>query len=123
MVDVMLLEKYTLASNIRRERYRLISGITALNLIQEGKFEDAEGYRQVFIEYKNIPIEELVQNLSFGFLPNSVNFRQLTEVASKLHEIADFLSEDLILIKSSDNIEKYPKVLVGLLNDLSPASR
>jgi len=119
----MLVEKYALASNIRKERFRLISGITALNLIQEGNFEEAEGYRRPFIEYIDVSIDELVQNLSFGFIPGSVSPNQIKEVASTLHEIANFLSENLDSIKKSTNLGKYAKMLVGILNDLSSASK
>lgn len=119
----MLVEKYALASNIRKERLRLISGITALNLIQDGNLREAEDYRRPFIEYTDITIDELIQNLSFGFIPGSVSPHQIQEVASSLHEIANFLSEDFDSIKKSVNLGKYAKVLVGILNDLSPASR
>jgi hypothetical protein len=119
----MLVEKYTLASNIRKEKLRLISGITALNLVQEGKFEEALGYRKPFVEYRNYSIDELIQNLSFGFLPGSISPNKLMDVASKLQDIANFLAGDFEHMQKSNNLGLYATELVGILNDLTPSSR
>lgn len=114
-----LAEKFSTASNMRREKRRVISGITALNLIQEKKFDEAQVYARSFLELRNFSVEDLAQNLSCGFLPNRLESKQIAE---KLIDVSVLLSHDPASIEKSE-LEEHRKKLVGLLNVLSDKRR
>jgi len=114
-----LAEKFSVASNLRGEKLRVISGITALNLIQEEKYDEAEIYARPFVELKKFSVDDLAQHLSYGFVPNRADSR---EVAEQLMEVSELLSQDPASIEKS-KITKSTKKLLGLLNALSNKQR
>jgi len=118
-VSGVLAEKYSVASNLRREKMRIISGITALNLIREKRFEEADVYKKPFVEIKDSPIEEVAQCLGSGFVPNN---NETKRVATEMVSLAKLLSGDPNTLQT-DDIEKSTKKLVELLNVLSNISR
>ena len=114
-----LAEKFSVASNLRGEKLRVISGITALNLIQEEKYDEAEIYARPFVELKKFSVDDLAQHLSYGFVPNRADSR---EVAEQLMEVSELLSQDPASIEKS-KITNSTKKLLGLLNALSNKQR
>jgi hypothetical protein len=114
-----LTEKFSTASTLRREKMRIISGITAFNLIHEGKFEQAEVYRRSLVEIKDYPIDDVAHNFAPGFLPNEEDRRRIAE---QLLEIAALISQDPHRINKSD-INKSNRKLVELLNVISRESK
>lgn len=115
----ILVEKYSAASNLRKGKMRIISGITAFNLIQEKRFAEAEVYRKPFIEIKDFSVEDLAEGLGFGFVPNNTDTKK---IASEMVSIARMLSADPASLKI-DEIKKSTQELVELLNVISSISR
>jgi len=118
-VGCVLTEKYSAAATLRREKLRIISGITALNLFREQRFAEAEEYRRPFIEIKDYSVEDFAQGLGFGFIPNK---NEIKEVATELISIAKAISQDPKSLKD-DEIKKYSERLVELLNVISSIAR
>lgn len=118
-VGCVLTEKYSAAASLRREKLRIISGITALNLFREQKFAEAEEYRKPFTEIKDYSVEDLVQGLGFGFVPNK---NQIKDVAAELISIAKAVSQDPKSLRD-DEIKRYSERLVELLNAISSIAR
>ena len=105
-------EKFSAASGLRREKMRIISGITALNLIKEKRFADADTYKRSLIEIKDCSIEEVIRFLPPGFVPP-----QTQQMAEDVVRVAQLLSKDPQSIEESE-IDDSKERLVKLLDVL-----
>jgi hypothetical protein len=114
-----LAEKYSIESNLRRTKLRIISGITALNLIKEKRFAEAEVYIKPFIEIKDSSVEEVALDLGFGFVPNP---NETNNIAAEMISIAKSISQHVRTLETNE-IERITRRLVELLNDISNTSR
>jgi hypothetical protein len=108
----VLTEKFSAASTLRREKMRIISGITALNLIKEKRFAEASVYARSLIEIKDCSIEEVIRFLPTGFVPPQT--QQMAEIVVK---VAQLLSKDPDSIEESE-IDESKNRLVELLDVL-----
>ena len=115
----VLAEKYSMEANLRKMKMRIISGITALNLIKEERFAEAEVYLKPFIEIKDSSVEDVAYGLGFGFVPNR---NETNNITTEIISIAKSLSPDPRTLETNE-IERKKQRLVKLLNDISSISR
>jgi hypothetical protein len=111
-------EKLSVKTSALREEMRLVSAITAFNLIQEKRFDEAEPYRASFIEIKDSSIQTLAKDLGSPFLPNG---NESEQVATKIIEVANVLSRDPASI-NQDEAESCTSVLMELLDAVTVKS-
>lgn len=114
----LLSEKFSAETSTIREEMRLVSAITAFNLIQEKRYTEAEPFRNSFIEIKSSSVDEIAKDLSSHFLPNSA---EKEKVAQKMLDVADVLSKNPEAI-SDDEAKTCTSVLVELLDAVAVKS-
>jgi hypothetical protein len=113
-----LSERLSAKFSALREEMRLVSAITALNLIQEKRYTEAEPYRASFLEIKDCPVKILAKELGSPFLPNGNEPEQL---ATKMLEVASVLSKQPELIDNNE-AEACSSVLMELLDAVTSGS-
>jgi len=116
--EEVLSEKISVKTSALREEMRLVSAITALNLIQEKRYTEAEPFRASFIAIKNSSVETLAKNLGSPFLPDG---NDSEHVATKILEVADVLSKDPESIDRNE-AEACTSVLMELLDAVTTKS-
>lgn len=105
-------EKLSVKTSALREEMRLVSAITALNLIQEKRYVEAEPFRASFIAIKDSSVQTLAKDLGSPFLPNG---NESEQVATKILEVANVLSKDPESIDRNE-AEACTSVLMELLD-------
>jgi hypothetical protein len=116
--EAVLSEKLSVKTSALREEMRLVSAITALNLIQEKRYSEAEPFRASFVEIKDSSVQTLAQDLGSPFLPNG---NETEKVATRIIEVANVLSKDPRSIEPSE-AETCTTVLMELLDAVTAKS-
>ncbi|MDR0373407.1 MAG: hypothetical protein LBI79_07630 [Nitrososphaerota archaeon] len=112
-------EKFSAETSVLREEMRLVSAITALNLIQEKRYEEAEPFRSSFIEIKDSSVETLAKDLGSHFLPNG---NATERIAAKMLEVAATLSKTPETIEENE-AKVCASILMELLDAVTVSSR
>lgn len=112
-------EKFSAEFTLMREEMRIISGITALNLIREKRYSEAEVYRRSFVEIKDCSADDLAVGLGSFFVPNSA---ETVRIAKDLLAIANILSGDLQSI-DEEQAKGSTQKLTELLDAVTSKSR
>ena len=113
---VTVLERFSTLSAVHEKKMRIISGITGLNLLREGKHDEASGFIESFVKLKDYPLEYLAVNLN-PQLPADVAD---LETGARLLEIAKKISTGNL---SDEDMSKYSDELAGILHEARSAGR
>ena len=112
--ESLLSEEFSQESAIMREENRIVSAITAFHLIQEGRYSDAEIFRQSFLEIKDLSAKDLAKGLGCYFLEDQRNCEEKGDVAQRMLNVAKVLAGDPASIDKS-KAQECTTVLTELL--------
>ena len=115
-------ERFSVETTKAKEENRIVSALTAITLIKEGRYPDAKVFAESFAEIKNVSPEVLNRKVSWYFVSGGNNCINNKEVATKMLTVANILSNEPSTIDEQQT-DQCTTILTELLDAINTKTR